>query len=105
MGIDGATDSKGKFDDSFIIKLPMQALRLMGSADQDSVKVAAIGRYSDIIRLEIELRQSLGKLRALKKNVTFCSTLAPQTQRGLCVLCYPRVRCQEGALKGCVLAT
>ena len=46
-----------------------QALKLMGSADQDSVKVAAIGRYSDIIRLEVELRQSLGTLPKVAEKV------------------------------------
>ena len=39
-----------------------EALNLSRSADQDSVKVAAIGRLTEIISKEIELRQSLGKL-------------------------------------------
>ncbi len=52
-----------------------QALKLMGSADQDRVKVAAIGRYTDIIRLEIELRQSLGKLPKV--------SVAPQINLGV----------------------
>jgi hypothetical protein len=38
------------------------SLKLMGSASQDSVKVAAVGRYVETLRLEIELRQSLGLL-------------------------------------------
>jgi hypothetical protein len=39
-----------------------QALKLMGNADQDSVKVAAIGRYNESIQLEFELSQSAGML-------------------------------------------
>ena len=55
----------------------------MGSADQDSVKVAAIGRYSDIIRLEIELRQSLGKLPKV--------SVAPQINLGVDVSVQNRI--------------
>jgi hypothetical protein len=39
-----------------------QALKLMGNADQDSVKVAAIGRYNESVRSEFELSQSAGML-------------------------------------------
>jgi len=60
-----------------------QALKLMGSADQDSVKVAAIGRYSDIICLEIELRQSLGKLPKV--------SVAPQINLGVDVSVQNRI--------------
>lgn len=60
-----------------------QALKLMWNADQDSVKVAAIGRYSDIIRLEIELRQSLGKLPKV--------SVAPQINLGVDVSVQNRI--------------
>lgn len=40
-----------------------RAVSLMRSADQDSVKVSAIGKLTEIIRREIELRQSLGLLK------------------------------------------
>jgi hypothetical protein len=41
----------------------------MGNADQDSVKVAAIGRYNESVRLEIELGQSLGNLPKVAEKV------------------------------------
>ena len=39
-----------------------RAVSLMRAADQDSVKVAAVGRVTEIVRREIELKQSLGLL-------------------------------------------
>ncbi len=37
-----------------------RAIALMTTADQDSVKVAAVSKLTEIIKTEIELRQSLG---------------------------------------------
>jgi hypothetical protein len=52
-----------------------QALKLMGSADQDSVKVAAIGRYNESVRSEFELSQSAGMLPKV--------SVAPQINLGV----------------------
>jgi hypothetical protein len=60
-----------------------QALKLMGNADQDSVKVAAIGRYNESIRLEFELNQSAGMLPKV--------SVAPQINLGVDVNVQNRV--------------
>lgn len=47
----------------YIMQMALErAVSLMRAADQDSVKVAAIGRVADIARRLIELKQSLGQL-------------------------------------------
>lgn len=38
-----------------------RAIALMTTADQDSVKVAAVSKLTELIKTEIELRQSLGQ--------------------------------------------
>jgi hypothetical protein len=60
-----------------------QALKLMGNADQDSVKVAAIGRYNESVRLEFELSQSAGMLPKV--------SVAPQINLGVDVNVQNRV--------------
>ena len=60
-----------------------QALKLMGNADQDSVKVAAIGRYNESVRSEFELSQSAGMLPKV--------SVAPQINLGVDVNVQNRV--------------
>jgi len=60
-----------------------QALKLMGNADQDSVKVAAIGRYNESVRSEFELSQSAGMLPKV--------SVAPQISLGVDVNVQNRV--------------
>ncbi len=60
-----------------------QALRLMGNADQDSAKVAAIGRYNESVRLEFELSQNAGLLPKV--------SVAPQINLGVDVNVQNRV--------------
>lgn len=46
-----------------------KALFLMIAADNDSVKVCAIGKLIDVVSKEVRLRQSLGQLPNVERNV------------------------------------